>query len=39
MAGGNIPAEQKSKLEMNPGGGNNPCGRKERARDETGQWK
>ena len=28
-----IPAEKKSKLGMNPGGRNNPCGEKERAGD------
>ena len=28
-----IPVEQKSKLEMNPAGGNNPCGAKEQERD------
>ena len=28
-----IPVEQKSKLEMNPVGRNNPCGRKEQDRD------
>ena len=31
--------EQKSKLEMNPGGRNNPCGTKEEARDESGWGK
>ena len=31
-----IPAEQKSKLEMNPAGRNNPCGEKEQDRDESG---
>jgi len=34
-----IPVEQKSKLEMNPAGGNNPCGAKEQARDESGRLK
>ena len=28
-----IPVEQKRKIEMNPGGGNNPCGAKEEGRD------
>ena len=28
-----IPAEQKSKIEMHPGGRNNPCGTKEPDRD------
>jgi len=27
---------KKSKLEMNPAGGNNPCGEKEQDRDESG---
>ena len=30
-----IPAEQKSKLEMNPVGRNNPCGTEEPDRDES----
>ena len=30
-----IPAEEKSKLGMKPGGGNHPCGRKKLAWDET----
>ena len=30
-----IPVEENSKLEMNPAGGNNPCGRKQQARDES----
>ena len=31
--------EQKSKLEMNLAGGNNPCGTKEQARDASGRLK
>ena len=31
--------EEKRKIEMNPGGGNNPCGAKEQDRDESGQGK
>ena len=34
-----IPVEQKSKLEMNPAGGNNPCGTKEQDRDASGRVK
>ena len=34
-----IPAEQKSKLEMNPAGGNNPCGAKEQGGDASGRSK
>jgi len=34
-----IPAEEKSKLGMNPGGRNHPCGRKEEAGDESGRKK
>ena len=30
-----IPVEQKNKLEMNPGGRNNPCGTEEPDRDES----
>ena len=30
-----ILVEQKSKIEMNPGGGNNPCGTEEPDRDES----
>ena len=29
--------EQKSKIEMNPDGGNNLCGAKEQGRDESGR--
>jgi len=29
-----IPVAQKSKLEMNPAGGNNPCGAEKQDRDE-----
>jgi len=31
--------EKKSKIEMNPGGGNNPYGEKEQAGDESGRKK
>ena len=31
-----IPVEQKSKIEMNLAGGNNPCGTKEQAREASG---
>ena len=31
--------EEKRKIEMHPGGGNNPCGRKEQDRDESGRGK
>ncbi|MDD7253627.1 MAG: hypothetical protein PUI44_07000 [Firmicutes bacterium] len=31
--------EQKSKIEMNPGGGNNLCGAKEQGRDESDRRK
>ena len=31
--------EQKSKIEMNPVGGNNLCGAKEQDRDESGRGK
>ena len=31
--------EQKSKIEMHPGGRNNPCGEKEQGRDESGRGK
>jgi len=34
-----IPVEQKSKIEMHPAGGNNPCGVKEEDRDAFGRWK
>ena len=34
-----IPAEEKSKLGMNPEGRNNPCGTKEQDRDESGRKK
>ena len=34
-----MPAEEKSKIEMNPGGGNNPCGEKEQDKDESGRPK
>ena len=34
-----IPVEENSKLEMNPAGGNNPCGRKQQARDESDRGK
>ena len=31
--------EQKSKIEMHPGGRNNPCGEKEQDRDTSGRDK
>ena len=31
--------EQKSKIEMHPGGRNNPCGAKEQDRDESRRGK
>jgi len=34
-----ILVEQKSQIEMNPGGRNNPCGAKEPDRDESGRPK
>ena len=34
-----ILAEEKSKLGMNSGGRDNPCGRKKQAGDESGQKK
>ena len=34
-----IPVEQKSRVGMNPGGGNNLCGAKEQDRDASGRQK
>ena len=34
-----ILGEENSKLEMNPADGNNPYGRKQQARDESGRAK